>query len=399
MSSSYSYHINTPTEFVNTTGGNGILFNSEAFVTGDSPTQNIAIDFCTTMPTDVIFRNSQGTANTLQRLKIGSPGNVLTVVGTSTVAQIVDITTVQASSIPQSSYFLLNSPSTGYYVWYNKDGGGTDPGLNPPSDLFIPQGSAKLRTGVQIAVSSGDSSIVVASTTAGVLTALSEFTSTSGGAVITIVNVDKGVADAPSDGSVSTGFGPFTVTTPGNSPTLGWVATDPGSVDDTFLAMAVASSALAVAPGSTWVTLDSTVVTWDKTGDPKHDAGNIFNTSTGVFTIPARGIYLISATVAFEGNNSGGGGGGIPGRRAIRQARIYDQTTGVTLIFAEIQANGYNDNPPQVCIMSSNIQIDENDEVVLQVRHDASVSLAVSVNIDGTPTIGPSTFFTAHRTA
>lgn len=42
-------------------------------------------------------------------------------------SKITNINTVAASVIPQSSFWNLNTQSQQYYVWYNKDSGGTDP--------------------------------------------------------------------------------------------------------------------------------------------------------------------------------------------------------------------------------------------------------------------------------
>lgn len=41
--------------------------------------------------------------------------------------QITNITAVAASAIPAGSYWTFNTVSQSYYVWYKKDGGGTDP--------------------------------------------------------------------------------------------------------------------------------------------------------------------------------------------------------------------------------------------------------------------------------
>src|SRR5262249_48557179 len=48
------------------------------------------------------------------------------------------------SAMPTGSYFLLNSPSASYYVWYNVDSGGGDP---------TPGG-----TGIQVNINSSDTS-------------------------------------------------------------------------------------------------------------------------------------------------------------------------------------------------------------------------------------------------
>ena len=133
-----SYPISAPVEFTVTSGGDGLLCNAEGFSTGDTPTENIIVDFVATNPSDLLFRQSAGTANTLERLAVGAVGDVLTVEGSAAVAQGQTVTTVAdvADSL-DGTYFLLNTPSTGYYVWFSTGAGAPDPGLTPGSDLFI----------------------------------------------------------------------------------------------------------------------------------------------------------------------------------------------------------------------------------------------------------------------
>jgi hypothetical protein len=45
----------------------------------------------------------------------------------NTAGQVTSITTVAASAIPAGAYFTINSSADEYYVWYKKDGMGTDP--------------------------------------------------------------------------------------------------------------------------------------------------------------------------------------------------------------------------------------------------------------------------------
>ena len=95
----------------------------------------------------------------------------------------------------------------------------------------------------------------------------------------------------------------------------------------------------------------------------------------------------------------------ISGRRAIRQARIRNTTTGTTLAFAERQAEARNTNPTVVPLSGGKLSLATSDNIVLQVRHDANNSkgtgnqLFILAEEDATPTLGPSTWFNAHRVA
>jgi hypothetical protein len=413
IAASPSYPISTPVEFTITSGGDGLLFNAEGFSTGDGPAgENLIVDFVTTFPSDLLYRQSLGTANTLERLAVGAPGEVLTVGGSTAAAQIVDITTVAMAAVPVSSYFLLNSPSTGYYIWYDTTGTDVDPGNpatgNPNADLFIPAGSAHGRTGVRVDISGDTTAIDVATTSVGVIAALSDFLATNVGGTSAVMTITcdagfEGIADAPVDGTTATTFAPFTVTTPGVSPTIGWASPAPGMASETFMAINSAAAASSVAAGATWVTLSNTTdtnVVWSTAVFGGHDAGALFTVATGIFLVPNAGtqIWQLSAVVEFEGNNSGNGGGGIPGRRAVRQIRIFNTTTAGSLAEGESQANGSNDNNTQIVTASACVSVTGGDSIVLQVRHDANVALDMEFE-DETSVAAPVMYFTAHRFA
>lgn len=401
-----SYPISAPVEFTNTSAGDGLLFNAEGFTTGDTPTQNIIVDFATECPGDILYRNLGGTANTLEYLPIGTPGDVLAVGGSVAVAQVQTIDTVAGGAAVQSSYFLLNSPSEGYYVWYNIDAGGTDPGLMPGSDLFIPAGSAHPRNSIPVAITSGDTADVVATATRAAINLLPLIFTASGATnEVAVTNVKLGIADAVAEGAVGTGFafnaGATTPVVTGVSPSFGWMTPAPVAPTTTFMAINTASPGT-VAAGSTWVTLSNTTdtnVTWSE-ASPGHDAGALFDPATGIFTVPTTGIWQLSAVVSFEGDNSGNGGGGIPGRRAVRQIRIVEDPTGapVSLAVGETQANPRNANNTQVHSTSACVSLTAADSVVVQVRHDANVSLDIGFEDDAS-TSAPVTYFSAHLVA
>lgn len=401
-----AYPISTPVEFTVTSGGDGILCNAEGFSTGDTPTENIVVEFVVTNPSDLLFRQSLGTANTLERLAIGTVGDVLTVGGLAAVAQTQLVTTVAdvADSL-NGTYFLLNSPSVGYYVWFDTGAVAPppDPGLMPGStDLFMPPTSGNGRTTITVSIATGATAIAVATAAVAAISAATgglAFLATNVGGtspIMTIVNLVAGVADLAFDGALPTGFA-FGAGAPlGVSPTIVWTAPVPGTFVS-FLAEATTAVAASIAAGSTWVTLSVTEVGWDDATLPNHDASAIFTPATGVFAVPATGIYAISAEATFEGNSTGNGGGGITGRRAIRQARILNVTTGATMAFGETQTQARAENPSQIALSVANISVTLADAIVLQVRHDATSSLAMSVDEDGTPTQGPATYFSAHR--
>lgn len=162
-----------------------------------------------------------------------------------------------------------------------------------------------------------------------------------------------------------------------------------GGASGSFLARATAQIGT-VAPGSTWDTIDNAVLTWSEAA-PGHDAGGLFNPATGVFTVPATGIYDISAVLTWQPNSQGNGGGGIPSRRAIRQARIQKtNATAFTVSFAENQAKTSNLNPTQLQVTATNVLLTSGDTIVLQGRHDSQISLNIVVDVG-------ETYFSMHR--
>lgn len=66
--------------------------------------------------------------------------------------KITNIITTAASAIPTGSYFNLNTATQQYYVWYKKDGAGTDP--SPPG-----------RLGIEVDIVTADTAAIVAAKT------------------------------------------------------------------------------------------------------------------------------------------------------------------------------------------------------------------------------------------
>ena len=89
--------------------------------------------------------------------------------------EITRVTCVPASLITTGDYWLINSAgdTTQYYVWYDKDGGGGDP--------LLPG-----KTGISVAVSTGDSAATVANATAAAIDALSDFDAVANGSKVVI---------------------------------------------------------------------------------------------------------------------------------------------------------------------------------------------------------------------
>ncbi len=394
-----AYPISTPVDFTITSGGDGILCNAEGFSTGDTPTENVIVDFVATNPSDILFRQSLGTANTLERLAIGAVGDVLTVGGSVLVAQIQEVDTVAdvAGSLG-GTYFLLNSPSTGYYVWYDVDGGSTDPGLTPNPDLFMPPGSGHGRTGIEVDISANDTADAVATASRTAIGAFADFSTAGATIVIIITNDNAGIADAAADGTAATAF-TFDAPSPvGVSPTVGWAPVS-GSTLTTFMAINTASPGT-VAAGTTWVTLAAANVTWSSAVFGGHDAGAIFTDATGVLLIPGAGsqIWQLSVAVEFEGNSTGNGGGGIPGRRTVRQVRIFNTTAAASIAEGEMQASSSNQNTSQVRVVAACAAVTAADSIVVQVRHDATSALSMEFE-DETSVAAPNMYFTAHQVA
>lgn len=114
-------------------------------------------------------------------------------------AQTTLATLIPGSAIPTGSYWLINSAEdvTLYYVWYDVDGGGGDPGL-----IGL--------TGIQVSITSSDSAIQVATATSNAIDLLSDFSATSVGNQVTVLTSDFGETANSANGNMPA---PFTVQT------------------------------------------------------------------------------------------------------------------------------------------------------------------------------------------
>lgn len=128
----------------------------------------------------------------------------------TTLPAVAEITDVQIPAGPLTGqYFLLDSASSAqYYVWYNVDSGGGDPMVLG-------------RTGIEVAILSGDSNSIIATKTATELNLSVDFSAVDVSDIVTITDLTAGsVSDAV---DVDTGF--LIITTTQGSDPVG--ATDP----------------------------------------------------------------------------------------------------------------------------------------------------------------------------
>ena len=138
-----------------------------------------------------IIRNTTGGTITLDDIgmTLGIPA-----------AQVQDVDTVAdtAGSL-NSTYFLLESMSTKYYVWYDVSSGGTDPGIAGSADTGG-------RTDVEVDITTGDSADDVATATRSAIGALADFSTGGATNVVTITNAAVGDVPDAKDGTAATGF-------------------------------------------------------------------------------------------------------------------------------------------------------------------------------------------------
>lgn len=383
-----AYPINAPVEFVNTAAGDALLFNANS--TGS---ENAIVDFVTDAPGDLLVR-AQGNENALDRIAIGTAGQVLTATGVAVAGEYTITTVADVADSLNGTYFTLNSPSNAYYFWLDT-GTGVDPGtVQPvPNDLLV---NGALKTGNQVTIATNDTAAAVATALDAVIDGLADFSTVLAAPLITVTNAAAGSATDPADGTAAaTGF-TIGTTTPGSSTAPAWATPSPGSEENTFQATGNTPVASSIATGAAWVPVDSSVITWDDSTLPNHDAGALFDPATGVFTVPDTGIYTLSASVSLEGNNRGTGA--IGGRRAVRQMRVMNTTTAVAMSFAEAQAQAFGDNPTHLETVTTSCSLTAADTIRVEVRHDADTDLAL-VDEDSTGSGTSSIIFTASRIA
>lgn len=110
--------------------------------------------------------------------------------------EITEATTVaDVSGSLSGKYFTINSTTTEYYVWLNKDSASTDP-------------APAAKTGIEVLYNENDTADTIASLVSAAIDLSADFSASSNTNLVTITNANKGVVDDALD--VDTGF---TITT------------------------------------------------------------------------------------------------------------------------------------------------------------------------------------------
>src|SRR5690606_7801505 len=108
--------------------------------------------------------------------------------------QVTDAQIIRSQDITTGDYWLYDTPTTGYYVWYNKAGGGGDPAVAG-------------RTGIEVAVGTNDTSQQNALATALAMDAVVGITAAVlSGSVVRVTNDDFGPSTDAANGNMGAGF-------------------------------------------------------------------------------------------------------------------------------------------------------------------------------------------------
>ncbi len=128
-----------------------IQVNAEALGTIGKPTYGLLVNQFPASAPDVLLSSYVGDTYWLDEGHVTPYPDAPLPGWTATggVQEITSVTTLAGGALTQSGSFNISSPTTNYYVWYNVDAAGTDP---------APAG----RTGIEVAVLSGDSADQVA---------------------------------------------------------------------------------------------------------------------------------------------------------------------------------------------------------------------------------------------
>ena len=120
----------------------------------------------------------------------GVAGNMtVNIAAGDAIAEQTTVMCYEAATLAGGEYFTLSSPTTDYYVWYNIDGASADPAVAG-------------MTGIEVAISSGDTALQVATSTATAIDAIGDFGAIASNTSLTITNATAGaVADAADNGT------------------------------------------------------------------------------------------------------------------------------------------------------------------------------------------------------
>lgn len=95
------------------------------------------------------------------------------------------------------TYWLLNSPTEFYYVWYDVDNNSTDPEISG-------------RVGIEVDIATGNAATTVATNTATAIATLVNFGATPSGTLVTVTNADEGNVIDAIDGNAGVTIGSIT---------------------------------------------------------------------------------------------------------------------------------------------------------------------------------------------
>ena len=177
---------------------------------------------------------------------------------TAATSEQTNITTLADSSNSlNGAYFLLNSTTAGYYIWFNT-GTATDPLIED-------------RTGVEVSIVQNDTANAVASALNTEINNLVDFNSTVLTNVVSVTCVAQGSVDNPTDGIPATGF-ILTVTTEGvDTITGGEVTTVVTAVDSGASTNTEDGDILTLVAAITDVDSQVTVISTNTEGEDSED--------------------------------------------------------------------------------------------------------------------------------
>ena len=118
-------------------------------------------------------------------------------------AEITDITCKDAADVPGGAYFTLNSPTTGYYVWYNKNGVSTDPSVDDPSPV---PGRIGIKVDISDPAVPPDTADDVAEKTAFAINNIVGLGATNEDEKVIVINAGTGEVAHAADGANPTNF-------------------------------------------------------------------------------------------------------------------------------------------------------------------------------------------------
>jgi len=107
--------------------------------------------------------------------------------------EITDVICIRSQDITTGDYWLIDSPTTGYYVWYNKAGGGGDPLIGG-------------RTAIPVAVGAVDTAVQNALATQIAIDALADFVATVSSTKVRVTNAAFGPATDATEGNMDASF-------------------------------------------------------------------------------------------------------------------------------------------------------------------------------------------------